>query len=128
MVEKELIVRQGYEAFGNGDMERFRAIYTPDVVQTEPGNNTVSGEYEGVDNVLGLYGRLFELSGGTFSVDLQSVKAQGDKVVAAHHSKGERDGKTLDTGQTIEFTFSGDKVSRLDVASADQAAVDAFWA
>jgi hypothetical protein len=27
----------------------------------------------------------------------------------------------------IEFTFSGDKVSRLDLTSADQAAEDAFW-
>ncbi len=127
MVDKEQVVRQGYQAFTDGDMERFRVIYTPDVVQSEPGSNKISGEHEGVDNVLGLYGKIFELSGGTFSLDLKSVKVQGDKVVAAHHSKAERDGKTLDMDQTIEFTFSGEKVSRLDVASADQAVVDTFW-
>lgn len=38
-----------------------------------------------------------------------------------------REGKTLDTDETIEFSFSGDKISRLDVTSADQAAEDAFW-
>ena len=38
-----------------------------------------------------------------------------------------REGKTLDADETIEFTFSGDKISRLDVTSADQAAEDAFW-
>ena len=127
MPEKEDIVRRGYKAFGEGDMEHFRAIYTPDVVQRMPGNNQLSGEHKGVDNVLGLYGQLFELSGGTFSVELTSVKTQGAKVVSVHHAKGEREGKTLDVDETIEFTFSGDKISRLDVRSTDQTAEDAFW-
>ena len=92
-----------------------------------PGNNQMSGEHEGLDKVLGLYGKLFEVSGGTFSVELKSVKTQGDKVVSVHHAKGEREGKVLDVDETIEFTFSGDKISRLDVESKDQAAEDAFW-
>jgi len=125
---KEDIIRRGYKAFGEGDMETFRtSIYTPDVVQNQPGNNPTSGEHQGIDNVLGLYAQLFELSGGTFSVELKSVKTQGDKVVTVHHAKGERKGKTLDADETIEFTFSGDKVSRLDLTSADQAAEDDFW-
>ena len=81
----------------------------------------------GVDNVLGLYGQLSELSGGTISVDLKSVKLEGDKVVAVHHTKAEREGKTLDADETIEFTFTGDKISRLDLRYSDQAAEDAFW-
>ena len=124
---KEDTVRRGYKAFGEGDMETLGSLYSPDVVQRQPGNNPTSGEYKGKDKVLGLYGQLFELSGGTFSVDLKSVKTQGDKVVSVHHAKGKREGKTLDVDETIEFTFSGDKISRLDVTSADQAAEDAFW-
>jgi len=69
-------------------------------VQRQPGSNQTSGEHQGIDNVLGLYGKLFELSGGTFSVELTSVKTQGDKVVAVHHVKGEREGKTLDADET----------------------------
>jgi ketosteroid isomerase-like protein len=124
---KEDTIRRGYKAFGEGDMETFRAIYTPDVVQSQPGNNQTSGEYNGVDKVLGFYGQLFELSGGTFSAELKSVKPQGDKVVSVHHAKAEREGKTLDADETIEFTFAGDKISRLDVRYADQVAEDAFW-
>jgi ketosteroid isomerase-like protein len=124
---KEGIIRRGYQAFGEGDMEHFRSIYTPDVVQQQAGNNQTSGEYKGIDQVLGLYGKLFELSGGTFSVDLKSVKAEGDKVVTVHHAKGEREGKTLDADESIEFTFSGDKISRLDLTYSDEAAADAFW-
>ena len=36
-------------------------------------------------------------------------------------------GKILEVDETIEFTFSGAKISRLDVESKDQAAEDAFW-
>ena len=123
----EELVQRGYKAFGEGDMDTLRAIFTADVVQSQPGNNQVSGEYSGVDNVLGLYGQLFELSGGTFSADLKSVKSQGDKVVAVHHAKAEREGKILDADETIEFTFAGDQISRLDLRYEDQAAEDAFW-
>ena len=124
---KEDTIRRGYRAFGEGDMDTFRAIYTPDVVQSQPGNNQTSGEHSGVDSVLALYGQLFELSGGTISVDLKTVKPEGEKMVAVHNTKAARDGKTLDVDETIEFTFTGDKISRLDLRAADQAAEDAFW-
>jgi ketosteroid isomerase-like protein len=92
---REDTIRRGYQAFGEGDMETLRSIYTPDVVQSQPGANQLSGEHAGVDNVLGLYGKLFELSGGTFVVTLKSVTTEGDKVVAVHNAEGEREGKTL---------------------------------
>ena len=44
---KEDIIRRGYKAFGEGDMETFRSIYTPDVVQNQPGKNQLSGEHTG---------------------------------------------------------------------------------
>ena len=81
----------------------------------------------GFEKVLGLYGQLFELSCGTVSAELKSVKSEGDKVVSVHHMRGEREGRTLDTDETIEFTFAGDKISRLDLRYADQASEDAFW-
>ena len=125
---KEDTVRRGYQAFSEGDMETLGSLYTDDVVQTMPGKHLLSGEYPGRDNVLGLYGKLFELSGGTFKVELKSVKTEGDKVVSVHHTQAERGGKTLSDDESIAFTFSGDKISRLDVTPGDQAAVDAFWA
>ena len=124
---KEDIIRRGYQAFGEGDMETLGSLYTDDVVQTMRGNNQLSGEYKTRDNVLGLYGKMFELSGGTFKAELKTLKTEGDKVVSVHHSQGERGGKTLSDDESIAFTFSGDKISRLDVTAGDQATVDAFW-
>jgi ketosteroid isomerase-like protein len=124
---KEDTVRRGYKAFGEGDMDTLRSIMTPDVVHSVPGDNQTSGEHKGIEDVLGLYGQLFELSGGSISVGVKTVTIHGEKVVVVHRVKAERNGKTLDTEETIEFSFAGDKVSRLDETSADQAAEDAFW-
>ena len=67
-------------------MDTLRSIMTPDVVQSVPGKSKVSGDHKGVDDVLGYYGTLFEMTGGTLKADLQSAKEEGaDKVVALHH-------------------------------------------
>jgi ketosteroid isomerase-like protein len=124
---REDIVRRGYGAFGEGDMDALRSMFTPDVVQSQPGNNQTSGEHTGVDNVLALYGKLFELSGGTLVVELKSVKSEGDEVVSVHGVKAEHEGKTLEVDETIRFRFSGDRISRLDLTSTDEEAEDAFW-
>jgi len=125
---KEDTVRKGYKAFSEGDMETLGSLYTDDVVQTMPGQNKISGEFKGRDNLIALYAKMGELSGGTFKADLQSAKADGDKIVAVHSAKGEREGSTLDTNETINFTFAGDKISRLDLTTSDEAAQNTFWA
>ena len=128
MSANEDTVRRGYEAFGQGDMDTLRSIMTPDVIQSVPGNSQISGEYKGVDNVLGYYGKLFELSGGTLQANLESAKAEGDdKVVAVHRLSAQREGKTYDSDETLNFTFAGGKIARLDEVHPDVAAFDAFW-
>ena len=124
----EDLVRQGYKAFGEGDMETLRSLYAPDAVHVATGNNPLSGEYKGIDAILGYYGKLFELSDGTFTVELQSTKVEGDDtVVATHRDKARRGDKTLDQDETLTFTISGGKVTRLVENHSAQASYDAFW-
>jgi ketosteroid isomerase-like protein len=124
----EDIVRQGYKAFGEGDMDTLRSLFAPDAVHVATGNSQVAGQYEGVDAILGYYARLFELSDGTFAAELESVTVEGDDtVVAVHRDKGQRGGKTLDQDETLTFTISGGKISRLVENHSDQATYDAFW-
>jgi ketosteroid isomerase-like protein len=124
----EDVVRRGYQAFGEGDMETLRSLYAPDAVHVATGNNPLSGEYEGVDAILGYYGKLFELSDGTFTAELQSTKVEGDDtVVATHRDKARRGEKTLDQDETLTFTISDGKVTRLVEHHSVQASYDAFW-
>jgi uncharacterized protein len=124
----EDLVRQGYKAFGEGDMDTLRSLFAPDAVHVATGNGPLAGEYKGIDDILGYYGQLFERSGGTFRAELQNVKAEGDDtVVANHHDFGERNGKTLDQDETLTFTISDGKFTRLVEEHSDQAAYDDFW-
>ncbi|MEX0666434.1 MAG: nuclear transport factor 2 family protein [Acidimicrobiia bacterium] len=124
----EDLVRDGYAAFSAGDMEKLGSLYTDDFVHSVGGNNQLTGDYKGVPAAMGFYGQLFEQSGGTFSVDLKSVKADSDNgVVSVHRSKAERDGKKLDADTTLNFTVKDGKIARIDEAPSDQAAEDDFW-
>jgi len=128
MTTNDELVRQGYKAFGEGDMDTLRSLFAPDAVHSARGNNPIAGDYKGVDDILGFYGKLFELSDGTFRAELKSTKADGaDKIVATHRNKAERNGKTLDMDQTLTFTISGGKFTYLLDEASDQAAYDAFW-
>jgi ketosteroid isomerase-like protein len=125
----EQVVKDGYAAFSAGDMDALRDLMVPDMVHNVPGDNAISGEYKGIDNVLGLYGKLFELTDGTMSVTLNSTTAKGDDhVIAKHTGKAERNGKTLDSDATLDFTIKDGKIARIDESNDDQGAEDAFWA
>jgi uncharacterized protein len=125
----EELVTKGYEMFNSGDMEGLAAIFADDAVHVFPGNSQVSGEYKGRDACFQLYGKLGQLSGGTFRAPLESTTAKGDNgVVAKHRHTGKRDGKSIDVEETLTFTITDGKISRLESSFADQAAVDDFWA
>jgi ketosteroid isomerase-like protein len=124
----EELVRKGYKAFGEGDMDTLRAIFAPDAVHSAPGSSPVAGEHKGVEDILGFYGQLFERSDGTFKAELQSAKAEGDgTVVANHRGTAQRAGKALGQDDTLTFTISGGKVTQVVEKHSDQAAYDAFW-
>ena len=124
----EELVRKGYKAFGEGDMDTLGSLYAPDAVHSVPGNNPLTGDYKGVAEILGFYRQLFELSGGTFKAELKSAKAEGEgTVVANHHGTAQRGDSSLDQDDTLTFTISDGKVTNILEKHSDQAAYDAFW-
>ena len=124
----EELVRQGYKAFSEGDMDTLRSLFAPDAVHRATGNNPLSGEYKGVDDIFAYYGQLFERSNGTFAVELKNVRVEGDDtVVTTHHDSGERGDKTLDQDESLTFTISGGKITHIVEDHSDQAAYDDFW-
>jgi ketosteroid isomerase-like protein len=127
----EELVRKGYDLFGKGDLDGLAQIMADDVVHSFPGNSQISGEHKGRDAAFAMYGKLFELSGGTFKADLQSATATGDDtVVAKHRHSATRDGTTIDVEETLTFTIEDGQMSRLESSfqAGDQPAVDDFWA
>ena len=127
MASNEEVVSKGYDAFTSGDMDTLKTMFTSDFVHHVPGNSQLAGDHQGPDAAIALYGKFFELSGGSLNVDLKSLKSDGDTVTATQHSTAQAGGKSLDQQEVLTFTVRDGKMARLDEQPSDQAAYDAFW-
>lgn len=123
----EELARRAYTAFGSGDMATMSELMADDVAWHTAGSSPIAGTFNGHDEVFGLFGRIAELSGGTFSLDVHDVLANDDHVVGLVNASGERNGTNF-TGAAIHVMHVRDgKVSEFWSTAQDQAAFDAFW-
>ena len=126
--DRELLAA-AYTAFNARDLDTLRSILSHDVVQHVPGTSQIAGAYKGIDAVLGYYGKLGELTDGTFRADLISVYGDGQgHVTALHQITATRNGTTRVSKGTILFTFIGDRATDVHQMHEDLPGDDAFFA
>ncbi len=90
------LVKRAFQAFASRDNATMQEVWADDIVFHYPGRNQVSGDYQGADAVLGFFGRVAELTGGTFRAVPFAVLA-GDEYVASLTSvTEEREGRKLE--------------------------------
>jgi len=124
----EDLVREGFAAFERGDMDALRNQFFADDIRWHiPGRNPFAGDYEGPEQVLQFFARLFEVTGGTFSLELHDVLANDDHAAALVTVRGQRAGKQLDDNMVLTYHFRDGKVSEVWNQSTDQYAQDEFW-
>jgi len=123
-------MRKGYAAFSRGDMDMLRnELFTPDIVWHQGGRNQTSGDYRGSDAVIGLFGKLFQLTDGTFSVDVHDMLASEDHVVVLARVDAKRGGKTLQHGEYSHIChFRDGKLSEAWIVDTDPYEQDEFFA
>ncbi|MFJ5773312.1 nuclear transport factor 2 family protein [Streptomyces sp. NPDC093094] len=123
------LVREGYEAFQRGDMDALRSMMTADCTHHVPGSHPLSGDFKGIDSVLGdYYARLASETGGSFRVELRHIFVDGrGHAMTVHHFTADRAGKHIDEMGGIVFRIVGDKISDLDECVADMQKADDFW-
>jgi hypothetical protein len=88
----------------------------------------LTGEYRGIDDVLGLLAKQFELSDGTVRAELVNVYATDHRTIAVERIIAERNGVTLDT--LVPLVFNGGDGKAGEVWSHvfdDPARLAAFW-
>jgi hypothetical protein len=123
----EDLVWEGFAAFGRGDMDALRKQFFADDVRWHvSGRGLTSGDYEGPEQVLQYFARLFELTGGTLSLELHDVLANDEHVVALVTVRGERAGKQLSDNTVLTYHFRDGKVSEVWGQSTDLYAVGEF--
>jgi ketosteroid isomerase-like protein len=123
----EDLVRRGYDAFSKGDMQTLRELFDPDLVWHAPGRNQLAGDHQGVDAVLGYFGRTMELTEGTFRVELHDVVANDEHTVGLNSVHAERAGRTLEDRNTLVFHVRNGQVAEVWQFWADQYAADEFF-
>ena len=121
------MLRTGYEAFEKGDLDTVRGLFAEDIMWHSPGNNIISGDYKGVDEVFGLFGRIFQETGGLHQ-EIHDVLANDDHAAVLIHVKAERNGKTLDqNGVHVWHINSEGKPTEFWGFAEDPEASDEFW-
>ena len=118
-------LRDGYEAFGRGDLEAIRTLFSPDIVWHVGGNNPLTGDYKGIDAVFGFFGKIFTETEGTLKNDVHDVLANDTHGVALVTQSAERNGKKISSnavhvvhydaeGRTTESWFVPEKAAETD--------------
>jgi uncharacterized protein len=125
----EELMRGAFAAFMRGDMEALQNTYfAEDIRYHVAGRSQVAGTYEGVGAVLGLFARLFELSGGTLNLELHDVVANDDHTVALFAIRAERDGQKLDDNDILTAHITPDgKAAEVWTVSNNTYVFDEFW-
>ena len=122
------IVRRGYQAFNEADLETLTNIFAERATWTTPGRSSAAGVARGRDAVFAQFGRYGGETEGTFRAALSAVfEAEDGRVVGLHHNTGMRNGKQLDTDCCILFEFEDGRVTSGVEHFLDQHNWDDFW-
>jgi ketosteroid isomerase-like protein len=123
----EEIVHSGFDAFATGDVDTLRQLFDQDAVWHVPGRSPLSGDHRGLDAILGFLARTMELTGGTFRADVHDVVANDEHAVALYVTRGEREGRTLESRDVLVSHVRNGKLAEAWLLSADLYAVDEFF-
>ncbi len=122
-------LRKGYEAFAAGDLDTIRdQLFAPDIVWHSPGRNQLSGDFKGVDAVIGLFVKQFELTNGTFRVEPHDFLGSEDHAVALATLSAERDGKSISDQYTHVCHFRDGRVTEAWIITFDPSKGDELFA
>jgi uncharacterized protein len=122
-------LRKGYEAFQTGNLDLLRdELFAPDIVWHEPGRHQTSGDYRGIDAVIANFLKSFELTDGTFKVEVHDILGSDDHAVALGTVSAQRNGKSLSEPYAHVCHFRDGKLSEAWIVDYDLHTVDEFFA
>jgi uncharacterized protein len=114
-------------AMARQDFSEGATIFAPDVAYVVPGNNPLSGHYEGPEAVMGYFGRLMELTRGTYEISDMLWLTCNERITLSTVNTATIGDRSLTWNEAIVFEFVDGLKKRIDLFQADQSAVDAFF-
>jgi ketosteroid isomerase-like protein len=123
----EELLRRGYEAFASGDMDAVLVVFADDIAWHVGGSSQLSGDYRGDQEVMGFFGRLVEVTGGTFRLELHDVLANDTHGAVLATAHGQRDGRTLAMREVHVWHLADGKATEFWAFPEDSAELDLFF-
>jgi uncharacterized protein len=121
------LLRSGFDAFAKGDVDTLRELFDQSAAWHVPGRSQLSGDYQGVDAIVGFFARTMELTGGSFRAELHDVVANDEHAVALYVTRGEREGRTLENRDVLVSHIRNGKIAEAWLLTDDLYAADEFY-
>jgi ketosteroid isomerase-like protein len=123
-----LLMRRTLDAFLSGDMETLAQVFSTDVVWRVPGKSFLAKEYRGQADVFGFFGRLRELTAGSFRVESLDMLANDAGGVFVDRLTAERSGRKLDVHLLLHVSIRDGQIVEGRDHFHQEHLWDAFWA
>jgi ketosteroid isomerase-like protein len=109
-------LKQGYEAYGRGDLETAMADWHDDVRWEGSESTRIPGNgvHEGKEAIAGSLGETVQAY-DSFSVTPDEFIEDGDTVIALGHTEASKGDKNAKVPFVHIFRFEGDKVKRIQI-------------
>jgi ketosteroid isomerase-like protein len=123
------LLREGYEAFGRGDLAAVQAMFSPDVAWHTPENHGVlSGDHKGWDEVAEFFMKTMELSEGTFRIEVLDISASDEYMTGYVRVTGSARGRILDDSPVHLYRVNDEGlIAEITQYPLNQSNVNAFW-
>ena len=121
-------IRELFVAFRSADVAAIERVVPADAVWHFPGRaGRLAGAHRGREAIFAFLGRVLELTGGTFELDLHDVLASEAWAVALFTGKAERNGKRLDNPTCLRIRMEEGRAIEVHEFVWDLYAVEDFW-
>ncbi|HTB55313.1 MAG TPA: nuclear transport factor 2 family protein [Trebonia sp.] len=117
-------IKDGYAAFAKGDFAVLNDLFAEDLVWHIGGRSQLTKDYRGRDQVYGFFGKLMELTEGSFHLDLHAVFADDEHGVALVVGTASRGGKSVTINEAHIYHLRDGRVTEFWDGSTDQYAFD----
>lgn len=122
------VVQDYLETVKTGDFKAAAELFDENVKIRIPGRNQISGEYHGSAGVFASFGKMLDLSGGTYHItEFVDWLASDSRVCLLARQEATRDGETYSYLRNIVFKIADGKMRDIQIFEADQHEFDDFW-
>jgi uncharacterized protein len=117
-------IGDGFAAFAQGDFAVLTELFADDVVWHVGGRSQLAGEYRGREAVFAFFGKIMEVTEGSFRLDVHAIFADDDHAVALTFVTASRGGRSIKDQAAHVFHVRDGKVTEYWYAPTDQYAFD----